>query len=90
MTHPLYDPSELTDDQILTKLGKCYSYIAQQEALGHDPTVESIKKTILALEGERTDRFDRSMREDASKTNATILDPITLGVLDTDEQDKEE
>lgn len=89
MEHPFYDPSKLTDEEILTKLGKCYNYMAVQERLGHDPTVESIKQIADALEVEKTNRFQKMMNDEAIKQNPKMLDPIELGELETEDKDKD-
>jgi hypothetical protein len=89
MQHPFYDPSKLTDDEILLKLGKCYNYMAAQERLGHDPTVDSIKQVIESLELEKTTRFQKMVNDETTKLNPTMLAPIELGTLETEDNDKD-
>lgn len=86
MMHPLYDPSKLTDDEILDRLGKAYNYLSQQNALGHAYTADNIQQTIMALETEKEVRFQKMMTDEFNKTNPNELDPIVLGTLE-DEQD---
>jgi hypothetical protein len=91
--HPLYDPSELTDDEIITKLQKCYVHLADQQRQGHNATVSSIEQTILALETERQARMQRSMQAEADSKNAkekkTGLEPIELGTIEQADNNEE-
>ena len=92
--HPLYDTSELTDDQIMEKIGKAYTYRAYQESLGRNDTVHSINQTIMRLEEERQTRFQKMISDDQVKKikgRDNIPDPmapIELGTVDTAEWDK--
>ena len=88
--HPLYNPSDLSDDKIHEKLTKAYLVRAQQEQLGHDPTVASIDHAIMALEMEKAKRFEVIMAKEAEKKKPEEMKPITLGILDTDPEEKKE
>lgn len=89
MLHPLFDPSELTDDQLYDKLNKAYQYLSQQELLGHTPTVGSIQQTINALENEKIKRFEAHLAEEAEKHMDDILKPIDLGTIENEQDDDE-
>lgn len=80
--HPFLDVSKLTDDEILERLGKAYTYMNAQVALGHNPTVHSIKEVIQSLENERNDRFAKKSEEEYKKKFPDKNTPIELGKLE--------
>lgn len=80
--HPFLDVSKLTDEQIIERLGKAYSYINAQKALGHDPTVQSIKEVIQSLENERQERMQRTLDSEHKRKYPDNHQPIELGKLD--------
>lgn len=88
--HPLYDTKDLTDDQLLEKLQKAYSYMAMQSSLGHTDTVESIQTVIDQLETEKEDRIYKAQLAEAKKKGdyEESLKPITLGELNYKKEKK--
>lgn len=83
MEHPLFDPTSLTDDELIDKLQKSRNYVGQQSQLGHDYTVESIEGIVRTLEAEQARRFT----VDQDKSNA---DSIEDGLKSIDFGDVEE
>lgn len=61
--HPFLDVSKLTDEEIIGRLGRAYSYLNAQVSLGHGPTAASIEEVIHSLENERAARINH--RSDA-------------------------
>jgi nucleoid-associated protein YejK len=80
--HPFLDVSKLTDEEIIERLGKAYTYMNAQVALGHDPTVRSIKEVIQSLEDERNSRMKKNMDQEYNKKFPDALKPIELGKLE--------
>lgn len=80
--HPFLDVTKLTDEEIIDRLGKAYSYMNYQVSLGHNPTVQSIKEIIQSLEDERRDRLNRTMDEEYKKKYPDANAPIDLGKLE--------
>lgn len=80
--HPFLDVSKLTDDEILERLGKAYSYMNYQTALGHTPTVLSIKDIIQSLEDERHKRMHKLMDEEQKRKQPDAHKPIELGKIE--------
>lgn len=80
--HPFLDVSKLTDEEIIERLGRAYSYMNAQVALGHNPTVHSIKEVIQTLEDERKIRMQRTMDEEFKRKYPTANEPIELGKLE--------
>jgi hypothetical protein len=80
--HPFLDPRKLTDEEILEKIGKASYFLHTQTQLGHDPTVNSIKEVLSALELEKHQRLEDLATETNKKKNPKDLEPITLGELD--------
>lgn len=80
--HPFLDVTKLTDEEILERLGKSYTYMNQQVALGHNPTVQSIKEVIQALEDERRSRFSKSMADETLRKFPDMYAPIELGKVE--------
>jgi hypothetical protein len=80
--HPFLDVSKLTDEEIIERLGKAYTYMNAQVALGHNPTVFSIKEVIQSLEDERRDRQQRNMDEEFKKKYPDTNKPLELGKLE--------
>jgi len=80
--HPFLDVSKLSDEEIIERLGKAYSYMNAQVALGHNPTVLSIKEIIQSLEDERRTRMQRTMDEEFKRKYPDENKPIELGKLD--------
>lgn len=80
--HPFLDVSKLSDEEILERIGKAYSYMNAQVGLGHTPTVLSIREIIQTLEDERHVRQTRTMDEEFTKKYPDANSPIELGKLD--------
>jgi len=80
--HPFLDVSKLSDEEIIERLGRAYVHMNAQVALGHTPTVVSIKEVIQALEDERQDRMQRRMDEEFNRKFPNRLDTIELGKLE--------
>lgn len=80
--HPFLDLEKLTEEEIIEKLGKAYLYMNAQAALGHTPTVMSIKEVIRSLEEERSKRIKKIMDEEFKKKNPKNLDPLEIGKLE--------
>jgi hypothetical protein len=80
--HPFLDVKKLTDEQIIERLGKAYSYMNYQVALGHNPTVHSIKEIIQSLEDERSDRMNKTMDDEFKRKYPKAQEPIDIGKVD--------
>lgn len=80
--HPFLDVSKLSDEEIIERLGRAYVHMNAQVALGHTPTVVSIKEVIQALEDERQDRMQRRMDEEFTRKFPNSLDTIEIGKLE--------
>lgn len=81
--HPFLDVTKLTDEEIIDKLGKAYSFMNYQVQLGHSPTVMSIKEVIQTLEDERHNRMQKLIISENEKKYPTANKPIELGKLET-------
>jgi len=80
--HPFLDTSKLTDEEIIERIGKAYLYMNAQVALGHNPTVLSIKEIIQSLEDERRKRMQHNMDEEFKRKYPDDTKPIELGKLE--------
>jgi nucleoid-associated protein YejK len=80
--HPFLDSSKLTDEQIIERLGKAYSYMNNQVALGHSPTVQSIKEIIQSLEDERASRMNKQMDEEYKRKYPDSHQSLDVGKVD--------
>ena len=80
--HPFIDLKKLSDEEIIERLGRAYSYMNAQVSLGHSPTVLSIKEVIQSLENERRDRMQKQTDEEFKKKYPDINAPIELGKLE--------
>ena len=80
--HPFLDVSKLTDEEIIERLGKAYSFMNYQVSLGHTPTVVSIKEVIQSLEDERRQRLVKTMDEEYNRKFPESNKPIELGKLE--------
>lgn len=81
--NPFLDVTKLTDEDIIDKLGKAYSFLNYQTQLGHMPTVKSIKEVIQTLEDERHSRMQRLISLENEKKYPSANKPIELGKLET-------
>jgi hypothetical protein len=80
--HPFLDVSKLTDEEIIERLGKAYTHMNAQVALGHTPTVVSIKEVVQSLEDERQFRMRRQMDEEFKRKFPKDNTPIEIGTID--------
>jgi hypothetical protein len=80
--HPFLNVSKLTDEEIIERLGRAYTHLNAQIALGHTPTVVSIKEVIHSLEDERQIRMRNTMDEEFKKKYPKDTDPIEIGNID--------
>lgn len=80
--HPFLDVSKLTNEEIIERLGKAYTYMNQQVALGHTPTVVSIQEVIQNLEDERAIRIQKQMDDEYKKKYPDNNTPIEIGKVD--------
>ena len=80
--HPFLDVTKLSDEEIIERLGKAYSYMNYQIGLGHNPTVHSVKEVIEDLENERRERMMRQSDAEYDKKFPDKNKPIELGKLD--------
>jgi nucleoid-associated protein YejK len=80
--HPFLDVSKLKDEEIIERLGKAYAYMNYQVALGHNPTVQSIKEVIQSLEDERNLRMTKQMDEEYKRKYPDSQQPLDVGKVD--------
>ena len=80
--HPFLDVNKLTDEEIIERLGKAYTFLNNQQALGHNPTVHSIREVIQSLEDERQKRMQKMMDDEFKRKNPKDDKPIELGKLE--------
>lgn len=83
--HPFLDVSKLTDEEIIERLGKAYTYMNAQVSLGHTPTVVSIREVVQSLEDERQIRLRRTMDEEFKRKFPKDCDPLEIGKIDPQE-----
>lgn len=80
--HPFLDVSKLSDEEIIERLGKAYTFMNMQKELGHSPAVLSIREVIQSLEDERQKRMQKTMDEEYSRKFPDEHKPIELGKLE--------
>ena len=80
--HPFLDVSKLTDEEIIERLGRAYTYMNAQSALGHNPTVHSIRDVIQSLEDERTKRMQNLIDEEQKRKFPNANKPIEIGKVE--------
>ena len=80
--HPFLDVNKLTDEEIIERLGKAYTYMNYQVSVGHNPTVHSIKEVIQSLEDERAERIKKNSNEEFKKKYPKADQPLELGKLE--------
>jgi hypothetical protein len=80
--HPFLDVKSLTDEEIIERLGRAYTFMNAQKALGHSPTVLSIQEVIQSLEDERAIRMRKIMDEEFKRKYPDDLKSIELGKLE--------
>jgi hypothetical protein len=80
--HPFLNVEKLTDEEIIERLGRAYLHMNNQVALGHNPTVLSIKEVIQSLEDERQKRMQKMIDDEFKRKFPKNNDPIELGKLE--------
>lgn len=80
--HPFLDVSKLSDEEIIERLGKAYTFMNMQKTLGHTPAVLSIKEVIQSLEDERSLRMQKLINEEYTRKFPEANKPIELGKLE--------
>ena len=80
--HPFLNVTELTDEEIIERLGKAYTHMNYQKMLGHSPTVLSIQEVIQSLEDERHKRMQKITDDEFKRKYPKDQDPIELGKLE--------
>lgn len=80
--HPFLNVSKLTDEEIIERLGKAYSYMNYQVSLGHNATVFSIKEVIQDLEDERNMRMMKNQDNEYKKKFPDKEAPLDVGKVD--------
>lgn len=80
--HPFLDASKLTDEEIIERLSRSYTYMNAQMILGHNPTVASIKEVIQTLEDVRAERRQKTAADEFNKKYPDINKPLEIGKLD--------
>jgi hypothetical protein len=80
--HPFLNVKKLSNEDIIERLGRAYTYMNAQVSLGHTPTVHSIREVIQTLEDERQARMQSTMTEEYNKKFPDINKPIELGKLE--------
>jgi len=80
--HPFLDVSKLTDEEIIQRLGKAYTYMNAQKELGHTPTVLSIQEVVQCLEDERQARLRRTSDEEFKRKFPKNADALEVGMID--------
>lgn len=80
--HPFLDVSKLSDEEIIERLGRAYIYMNNQTALGHGPTVHSIRDVIQSLEDERAKRMQTLMDEEQKRKFPNAVKPIEIGKIE--------
>lgn len=80
--HPFLDVKKLTDEEIIERLGRAYTFMNAQSVLGHNATVFSIRDVIQSLEDERNNRMMKLVEEENNRKFPNSLKPIELGKLE--------
>lgn len=80
--HPFLDVAKLTDEEIIERLGKAYTFMNMQKTLGHTPAVLSIREVIQSLENERSTRMQKLVDDEYSRKFPNANKPIELGKLE--------
>lgn len=80
--HPFLDVAKLTDEEIIERLGKAYTFMNMQKTLGHTPAVLSIREVIQSLENERHTRMQKIIDEEYLRKFPDANKPIELGKLE--------
>ena len=85
--HPFVDPSNLTDEEILEKLKKCYNYLGMQSDLGHNDAVSSIQQVIAVYETEKDKRAYDALQEALNEDQPEAGSVVELGNVEEPDDD---
>ena len=80
--HPFLNVNELSDEEIIERLGRAYIFMNMQKQLGHSPAVLSIREVIQSLEDERKLRFIKTTDEEYNRKFPENNKPIELGNIE--------
>lgn len=80
--HPFLDVRKLTDEEIIERLGRAYTFMNMQKTLGHSPAVKSIEEVIQSLEDERRTRLQKMIDDEYSRKFPDAKKPIEIGKLE--------
>ena len=80
--HPFLDVKKLTDEEIIERLGRAYTFMNMQKTLGHSPAVKSIEEVIQSLEDERRIRMQKMIDDEYSRKFPDSEKPIEIGKLE--------
>ena len=80
--HILFDPRSLSDDELLSKIDKAYSYLNNQTQAGHNTTAQSIRDVLEALREESRRRASLAEEAEFKKKFPDSLKPIEIGKLE--------
>lgn len=80
--HPFLDVAKLSDEEIIERLGRAYTFMNMQKTLGHSPAVMSIREVIQSLEDERQKRMTKLMDDEYTRKFPETNQPIELGKLE--------
>jgi hypothetical protein len=80
--HPFLDTKKLSDEEIIERLGKAYQHLNYQTAMGHTPTIQSIKEVITSLEDERKNRLQKTIDDEIARKYPNPNKSIDLGKLE--------
>lgn len=80
--HPFLDTSKLSDEDIIEKLRIANNVLNYQTAMGHEPTVRSIKEVISALEEEKNTRSQKMILDQTQKKESENPGIIEIGKLE--------
>ncbi len=80
--HPFLNVNKLSDEEIIERLGRAYTFMNMQKGLGHNAAVMSIQEVIQSLEDERRTRMETRMDTEYKKKFPDSDKPLELGKLE--------
>lgn len=87
--HPTYDPSKLTDEELLNKLIKLYNMHGTEINAGHDAMVSNIATMINTLEFEKETRTVASIAAELKRKGINLDETIEIGTIQSNIPKKE-